>query len=181
MNFESLRSLKTQPFLYGGAFLVVLLVLYLLFHTPPVNAPAPGDVATTTTEQATTTAVVPEEEFQTETKTVLMALDMKPWRWLSATDTSGTMVTPIKDEAFSIRFNASGAFSAETDCNSISGSYEARNGSLSLGSIASTKMFCEDSQEGKFIELLSRVETYRFVNNGQLVMTTSEGTEIKFR
>ncbi len=59
MNFESLRSLKTQPFLYGGAFLVVLLVLYLLFHTPPVNAPAPGDVATTTTEQATTTAVVP--------------------------------------------------------------------------------------------------------------------------
>ena len=162
-------------------FLVVWMALYLLFYTPPVNAPAPSDVSTTTSEQATTTKVVSEEEFETETKTVLMALDMKPWKWLSATATDGTVVSPKKVEAFSIRFNANGAFSAETDCNSISGSYEARNGSLSLGSIASTKMFCEGSQEEEFIELLSTVVKYRFADNGQLIMTTSEGKEVLFR
>lgn len=167
----------------GVIVLLVGAMFVFVFYdnVPQTSVPIPDSVSTTTVEQATTTEVVSVEEFETETKTALMALDMKPWKWLSATATDGTVVSPKKVEAFSVRFNASGAFSAETDCNSISGSYEARNGSLSLGSIASTKMFCEDSQEGEFTELLSTVVTYRFVDNSQLVMTTSEGTEVKFR
>jgi heat shock protein HslJ len=181
MNTE--LNWKKKKIIVGAIVLFVGTMFVFVFYddVPQTSVPIPDSVSTTTVEQATTTEVVSVEEFETEIKTVLMALDMKPWKWLSATSADGTVVAPKNAEAFLVRFNASGGFSAETDCNSISGSYEARRGSLSLGSIASTKMFCEDSQESEFTELLSIVVTYQFVDNGQLVMTTSEGTEMKFR
>jgi len=179
MSFESFGSSRTK-LLVGGLALVAFVFLCTYFYTRPVMAPTTETIATTTEQEAASGNEV-VEDFEVEPDNPLMALDVKPWKWLSATYVDKDVVTPVKTEEFSIRFNASGAFSAETDCNSISGSYEARNGALSLGSIASTKMFCEDSQEGEFTELLSKVVTYRFVDNGHLVMTTSDGTEIKFR
>lgn len=182
MNRVSFSCLKTKSVLGGLIVAALLIVLYVHLHTPSVIAPTMSDVPTSTVEQnATTTKVVTEEEFKNEPEAAFVALDVKPWKWVSATYTDRTVVTPKNEEDFSIRFNASGAFSAETDCNSISGSYEARNGSLSLGSIASTRMFCEDSQEDEFTKLLSRVLTYRFTSGGQLIMTTTEWVEVVFR
>ena len=179
--FESFTT-NRKPLLAATTFVLFLLIGYLFWRTPQATAPIVTDVATTTTAQATSTVqVAAEETFQKEPDIVLVALDVKPWKWLSATQIDGTVTVPIKDDAFLIRFNASGAFTAQTDCNSISGSYEARNGSLSLGSIASTKMFCEGSQEAEFTTLLSDVLSYRFADGGQLIMTTTGGTEVVFR
>ncbi len=179
--FESLGT-NRKPLLATTTFVLFLLMVYFFWRTPQATAPIVTDVAATTTAQATSTVqVAAEETFQNEPDTVLVALDVKPWKWLSATNPDGTVVTPAKKDAFLIRFNASGAFAADTDCNSVSGSYEARNGSLSLGSIASTKMFCEGSQEAEFTALLSDVLSYRFADGAQLIMTTTDGTEVIFR
>ncbi len=179
MHLQALGSLKSRFLVVGVVLLLMILFAYV--YTRPVIAPTVDTVATTTTEQNATSTEKPVEDFYTETNTTPMALDMKPWKWLSATYADGDVTTPVMSEAFLIRFNASGAFTAETDCNSISGSYEARNGGLSLGSIASTKMFCEGSQEAEFTTLLSSIVMYRFVAGGQLVMTTADGAEVVFR
>jgi heat shock protein HslJ len=180
MNIPSLDFGRKSVSLCLLAFAGLVFFFLLYLFTPRVIAP-PAQPTATTTVQVATTSLVTEDVFQVENDTIPMALDIKPWKWVSVTYGDGTVVTPAQIEVFSIRFNSSGAFTAETDCNSISGSYEARNGALSLGSIASTKMFCEGSQEGEFTALLSDVSAYRFVEGGQLIMTTSKEAEVIFK
>jgi heat shock protein HslJ len=110
----------------------------------------------------------------------LVSLDVKPWKWVSVTYRDGASTTP-KTDVFAVTFNSSGGFTAETDCNGISGSYEARNGNISLGSIVATEMFCEESEESLFVELLSKIIAYEFTEGGQLRMKTSDGSQLLFR
>lgn len=184
MNFMSFCGERKQAVVCALLVAGVLLLVFLGLYTQSVIAPTTDLVATTSVETVPSTSTVPAtttEDFEGEADINVMALDMKEWKWISATLADGTVVTPVKVDAFSITFNASGAFSAETDCNSITGSYEARNGDLSLGSIAATKMFCENSQEATFSALLSDVVTYKFTSKGHLIMLTATGTEVVFR
>ncbi len=177
-------GVERKWFLLGVVIVLgVTLAVFSYFSAPEVVAPTMESVATTSVEAlpATSTTSVVVEDFEGEADSNVMALDMKPWKWVSAKAADGALTTPTQVDAFSITFNASGAFSAETDCNGMSGSYEARNGNLSLGSIASTKMFCEGSQEAVFAQLLNDVTAYRFTNKGQLIMVTTTGTEVTFR
>jgi heat shock protein HslJ len=136
------------------------------------------DTSPSTPENALATTSHAMEKVSPPT---LVSLDVKPWRWLSSVTPDGASTTPQNPEAFQLTFNASGGFSVETDCNTITGSYEARNGNLSLGSLASTKKSCEDSDEVLFVHLLSDVVSYSFSDGGQLQMITDNGTLITFR
>jgi heat shock protein HslJ len=49
------------------------------------------------------------------------------------------------------------------------GTYTANNGIISFGPIASTKMYCEGSQEATFGELLRDTSGYHFTSKGELI------------
>jgi heat shock protein HslJ len=178
-----LTSLKLRSGVISLSVLLIaaLVMWYLNSHTSKINVPTVDTTSNAAANTATPSVVGESLPFEDQTNPLLLALDMKPWKWVSAMSLDGALVTPSQVDAFKITFNANGAFTATTDCNSISGSYEAYNGSLSLGSIASTEKYCEGSEEGKFFELLVNVRKYHFTDSGQLVMTDTNGLEIIFR
>lgn len=96
-------------------------------------------------------------------------LDTK-WVWVETTLPDGTTITPNQKDAFSITLSSDGNTAGKTDCNSFFSDYAlGSDGILSFGPIGSTKMFCEGSQEGIFIDHISKVSHYTF-KDGRLVL-----------
>lgn len=67
----------------------------------------------------------------------------------------GGVVVPKKAGTFSLNFTADGKVSGKTDCNSFGGTYAFSNGKISFGPLASTLVYCENSQEADFIKMLT--------------------------
>lgn len=109
-------------------------------------------------------------DFEGEADANVMTLDMKPWIWQKTTYNNDTELLPNKPDVFVITFAKDGAFSAQTDCNSLGGSYEVTDNRISFGNMFSTKMFCENSQEQEFSAMLSEVQSYLFTSKGELVL-----------
>lgn len=163
---------------------VGLLVAGLSWYVITERQSAPS----TPNETATTTAVVPEtvgtttpEEVLNDIEPMLMALDMKTWKWQETRLADGEVVTPVKPEGFTLAFGGSGAVEIGTDCNTMSSTYEAYNGNLTFGPIASTKMFCEASQEAEFASFLEEFATYQFTGKGELIVKTKSGAKVIFK
>jgi heat shock protein HslJ len=96
---------------------------------------------------------------------------MKTWTWVSAQYNDGRKAEPMRPGDFTVTFDGAGKFSARTDCNSMSGSYTtAANNVISFSQIASTKMFCQGSQEMVFAALLGDATTYSFTSRGELIL-----------
>lgn len=93
----------------------------------------------------------------------------RPWKWVRTQMSDGALDSPIRQDAFTITLGADGKVTGTTDCNRFFGNYTLQENQLSFGPLASTKMFCEGSQETPFLEALSRVRSYLLVD-GQLVL-----------
>lgn len=132
-------------------------------------------VATSSVDDTTDTAVQSEPESP-----AIIALDIKPWEWVTATYADGRTVSPNAPGDFTMTFSASGGVSFSTDCNSMSSSYEAYASGLTFGPIASTKMYCEGSKETEFAALISETKTYRFTDTGELILETATGDTMLF-
>jgi heat shock protein HslJ/membrane-bound inhibitor of C-type lysozyme len=68
---------------------------------------------------------------------------------------SGGIIKPKKAGTFSLKFTADGKVSGKTDCNSFGGTYTLENSKITFGPLASTLMYCENSQESDFIKMLT--------------------------
>lgn len=93
----------------------------------------------------------------------------REWKWINAQMNNDETIVPNKKDAFSIIFGADGTVSGKTDCNSFSGKYTAAENKISLGSFASTKMFCKGSQESEFLKLLGEVDSF-LISSGNLIL-----------
>ncbi len=98
-----------------------------------------------------------------------MSLQMKKWEWQHATLNNGETTKPKTPRVFTIEFSKDGTFVATTDCNSMNGSYIVDNSKISFNKIASTKMYCENSQETIFGEYLRDTTGYHFTSRGELI------------
>ena len=110
------------------------------------------------------------QNFEGEADPSRMTLDMKSWTWISALYEDGREVKPKNSADFGVMFTNDGRVSIKTDCNSGSGSYTVANGQLTFGPIASTKMYCEGSQESEFFQLLTNTSGYLFTSKGELIL-----------
>ena len=111
------------------------------------------------------------KDFEGEADPARMTLGMKSWSWVRAEYTDGTMaVTPKKPDVFGLSFKSDGTVSVKTDCNAMSGSYVVKENSLTFGSMMSTMMFCEGSQEGEFSAMLADVSGFHFTGKGELYL-----------
>ena len=107
--------------------------------------------------------------FEGEADPAQMSLSMKPWTWVRAQYNDGRVVAPRQPGRFTLTLSPDGTFSAATDCNQLRGRYTASEGGISFGEMASTKMYCEASQEAAFASLLREAQRYHFTSRGELV------------
>ena len=96
------------------------------------------------------------------------------WVWEKTVMNNDEVTTPNQAEAFTVTFDAEGQVTGTTDCNNFFGSYEIENNKITFGPLASTKMFCEDSQENVFHGFLGEVGSFFIDESNRLVL------EIKF-
>lgn len=90
------------------------------------------------------------------------------WVWLQTT-ASGQVTGPSTAEAFTLTFNPQGHASMGTDCNSGTGAFlVGPQRQLSMPLIATTRMFCEGSNEGDYYAQLGLVESYSITADGVL-------------
>ena len=98
------------------------------------------------------------------------------WTWTSSLMLDGTQTVPEQATAFTITFTEDGEVFGTTDCNNFFGTYTVYNGSLTFGPLGSTLMFCENAQEGIFLDNLSHVGGYTVEHEGNLFMTSDSQT-----
>ncbi len=120
------------------------------------------------------------EDFEGEVDINRLNLTMKKWQWVETIYSDSYGVKPKKPEEFYLDFNTNGKISVNTDCNNGFGTYSADNSkkSLNFGPIATTLMFCVDSQESDFVSDLSKVESYEFTKKAELILKLKEGGSI---
>lgn len=104
-----------------------------------------------------------------------------PWVWRTTVVGGDAVVEPSSPDAFTLTFDADGSVSGTTDCNSFSGSYTLEGDVITVGPLASTKMFCADSQESQFTGALTEGPlTVSFEGKEVLVLRFSESTALFF-
>jgi heat shock protein HslJ len=103
-----------------------------------------------------------------------MTLNGKKWSWIRTVYNNDTTIKPTKSGVFTLTFNNDNTMTVGTDCNRMNGSYSVDGRLLSIGKLAATRMYCPDSQESKFADMLSQVAAFLFTSKGELVL------ELKF-
>ncbi len=111
-----------------------------------------------------------EQDFEGEADVSKMTLSMKEWVWVKTLLNDGKEIAPRSGKMFTVTFLKDGGFSAKTDCNSVTGKYVVDKEKIALSAMASTKMYCEGSQEVEFTKMLGDVGSFHFTSRGELVL-----------
>lgn len=97
-------------------------------------------------------------------------LTSQTWTWVRTQMNDGSEVTPNTPGIFTATFQDDGTISLGTDCNSMSGMFSLPAvGQIAFAPMATTLMFCEDSQESEFSQMLTDSTGYMF-QDGKLVL-----------
>lgn len=111
------------------------------------------------------------QDFEGEVDTSKMILGMKKWFWVSAQYEDGRQEYPRDPQEFTLTFDEKAkTVSIGTDCNSGSSTYTTKDGVITFGPIASTLMFCTESQETEFFQFLENTSGYHFTSRGELIL-----------
>lgn len=108
-------------------------------------------------------------DFEGEANPDMMSLTMQQWTWVQTTYNNDTKVVPQQADAFTLTFNNDSTVAITTDCNTMGGTYTVTGNNITFGPIASTKMFCEGSQEQDFAAMLPEMQSFFFTSKGELV------------
>lgn len=109
------------------------------------------------------------QNFEGEADPARMTLSMKTWNWISTIYNDGKTIKPDFGKTFTLTFKNDNTFSAKTDCNNVGGKYVVSGDKITFGKIASTMMYCENSQEGDFTKILGEIQSYHFTSKGELI------------
>lgn len=115
------------------------------------------------------------KDFEGEVYVSALKLDLHPWVWLRTEYVDKPPFSPKKAGAFLLTFDSISTFRAKTDCNGIGGTFKMNGGSLKLSNLMSTLMFCEDSDESIFSDMLTNVSSYSFGTKGELLLKDETG------
>ena len=98
------------------------------------------------------------------------------WTLVSYGDASNP--TPaLPDVETSINFNEDGTFGGSVGCNSFGSDYKVDGNQVTIGSIVSTMMFCNDisTQESAVLAILTDKTVSFTVNGDELTLTSTDG------
>ncbi len=114
-------------------------------------------------------------DFEGEADPNSMTLGMKSWAWQKTEYKDGQTIIPVKPGVFTLTFATDGTVSIGTDCNNAGARYKARDTSIEFSEFHSTLMYCEDSQETKFFNMIESVESLDFTSRGELILNLARG------
>lgn len=103
-----------------------------------------------------------------------MTLSAKQWLWQKTLYNNDTSIEPKEADAFTITFAEGQRAQIGTDCNRIQARYTVKGNTIEFSELLATRMFCEESQEQVFADMLKNVNAYFFNNRNQLIL------ELKF-
>lgn len=115
-------------------------------------------------------------DFEGEANPDVMKLDMQPWTWIETRYSNDTVMTPNKIDVFTLIFKENNTVLISTDCNSMHGAYAVTDNQITFGPMATTKMFCPDSQEQEFANMLAETQSFFFTSKGELVFELTDGS-----
>lgn len=93
-------------------------------------------------------------------------MDMYKTAWVWRHTKSGEkMVEPKEKDKFSIRFEKE-RLDITTDCNGMSANYKIEDNKITLTEFVSTRMYCVQSQESVFSNMLQLAERYEVSEKG---------------
>ncbi len=92
----------------------------------------------------------------------------------------GTMTAPA-DGVTSYALFEEGTVAGGAGCNNYTGGYETDGGSITIGPLAATRMFCEGAmdQETAYFVLLEQVDSYK-VSGNDLTLSNGDTVLIKY-
>lgn len=97
-------------------------------------------------------------------------LTSEAWLWEETVMGDDEVITPSESGQFVVIFRVDGTVSGTTDCNNFVGRYSVGQSSLTFSDVALTRMFCEDSQELEFVDMLNETTSYTFNEDNNLVL-----------
>lgn len=96
--------------------------------------------------------------------------------WLRTTEVGGAVVTPARPGSFSLNFEANGQLGIGTDCNAMSTTYSVAGDVLTISpNIATTLMYCENSQEQLFATMIGEAKSFELVSESILEIILNSG------
>ncbi len=162
---------KIQALMYVGAVVVMIILGYL--YTSLVKS---HEVEEVLPQQEISEVVTTESEEEVHPVAGQNDLAATTWRWLRTESATGTVISkPKSSKPFILSFADHDSMGSQTDCNSIAGSYTHEDLALTFGQLASTKMFCEDSQEMEYSAQLQAVHEHAILNNMLLLSLRDDG------
>jgi heat shock protein HslJ len=101
------------------------------------------------------------------------------WEVITYNNGKQAVTSVMAGTSLTADFGADGTLSGKSGCNSYSGSYKVEGSKISIGPIASTKMYCNEpagvmEQETQYLLALESAATYRIEGNS-LELRTQDG------
>ena len=93
----------------------------------------------------------------------------KEWVWQESILSESQIIKP-RINTFKIKFSLDRTFTASTDCNTVSGSFNLNNSKINFSNLVTTQMYCPKSLEPNFTSELEQAETYKFSDKNQLII-----------
>jgi heat shock protein HslJ len=101
------------------------------------------------------------------------------WKWNQTVMVGKTIID--SSDSFSITMTGDGKVQVTTDCNDRQGMFTlGDNQSVIFDGIATTKMYCEGSQEQDFLSDLLKVESYQFEDDKLILLLQSDSGKMEF-
>jgi heat shock protein HslJ len=101
------------------------------------------------------------------------------WEVITYNNGKQAVTSVLAGTSISADFGADGKLSGKSGCNSYNGSYKVDGSKISIGPIASTKMFCSEpagvmEQESQYLLALESAATYT-IEGSSLELRTQDG------
>ncbi|MCD8528272.1 MAG: META domain-containing protein [Candidatus Pacebacteria bacterium] len=101
---------------------------------------------------------------------VTQKLTSAVWVWEKTQMNNDDLFEPLRAGAFTLTFTNDGNIYGTTDCNGFGGSYTLDGTKISTSEFFSTMMFCENSQERDFMDMVSVADQVFFDDADNLVL-----------
>jgi heat shock protein HslJ len=105
-----------------------------------------------------------------------------PWRLQSFNNGKGGMATTLSTSKITAIFSEDGRIAGNAGCNNYSGGYQVDGGSIAIGPLAATEMYCQDppdvmETEQTFLKNLGNAASFTIAND-ELTLFDSEGAKL---
>lgn len=104
----------------------------------------------------------------------LRLLAANTWIWEETITADGSQVTPATPGAFTLTFSPEGQLSGTTDCNNFNAPFSLENTALYVSDFAMTRMFCENSQEAQFLNMIASAQYIFFTAEQDLTLLLAD-------